>query len=53
MNLAKGIIFSELFQCVRLNFGTLFPSEVRTSETVDLFKKRHKTHYFKLAFDTS
>ena len=29
------------------------PSEVRTSETVDLFKKRLKTHCFKLAFNTS
>ena len=28
------------------------PSEVRTSETVFLFKKRLKTHYFKLAFNT-
>eukprot|EP00112_Aurelia_sp_Birch-Aquarium-sp1_P010318 Seg2209.5 transcript_id=Seg2209.5/GoldUCD/mRNA.D3Y31 product="putative RNA-directed DNA polymerase from transposon X-element" pseudo=true protein_id=Seg2209.5/GoldUCD/D3Y31 len=27
------------------------PSEVRTSETVHLFKKRHKTFYFKLAFN--
>ena len=29
------------------------PSEVRTSETIYLFKKRLKTHYFKLAFNTS
>ena len=29
------------------------PSEVRTSETVYLFKKRLKTHYFKLAFKTA
>ena len=29
------------------------PSEIRTSETVYLFKKRLKTHYLKLAFNTS
>ena len=34
-------------------FWNSLPSEVRTSETVYLFKKRLKTHYSKLAFDTS
>ena len=35
------------------NFWNSLPSELRTSETVYLFKKRLRTPYFKLAFDTS